>query len=62
MKKVREKSAAVVTVFRATDMTTQGVNDVARWMERQARWLRKHAHECGPRFVARFLYRPEKGD
>jgi hypothetical protein len=57
--KVREKSAAVLTVFDAAEMSPAGAESVARWLEKQARFLRRHNHECAKRFVARYVYDPD---
>lgn len=51
-----EKSAAVLTIHDAGDMTEEGRKDIARWLRRHARWLTKYGDEYSTRFIGRYLY------
>ena len=51
------KSAAILTIHHAADMTPAGRKAVIAWLRRQATWLQRHHHQLGPRFTARYLYR-----
>lgn len=51
-----EKSAAVLTIKDAADMTDEGRRQVAKWLRKQARWLEEAGQEYSPRFRARYLY------
>ena len=53
----RDKSAAVLTIHHAGDMTSKGRKDIARWLRRQASMLLREAEKYAPRFTARYLYR-----
>ena len=53
----REKTAAVLTIKDAGEMTTRGRKAVAEWLRKQASWLEKDGHVYAPRFRARYLYR-----
>ena len=50
------KSAAIVTVHRAPDMTPRGRKAIAAWLRRQARCLESHGRQFSGRFTARYLY------
>jgi hypothetical protein len=53
-----EKSAAVVTIYRAPEMTKVGRRNVAAWLRRQADFLEKEYRNITPtRYRARYLYR-----
>lgn len=54
--KGKEKSAAVVTVFRADEMTPRGRRQIAAWMRRQASMLEKEGKNYAKRFTGRYLY------
>ena len=56
MKSKKEKSAAVVTIRDAADMTPKGRKEVARWLRRQAAFLEKYSEQLSSRFTARYLY------
>ena len=56
MKKAKTKSAAVVTIFDAPEMTLEGRKNVAKWLRQQARFLEKYGPELAARFTARYLY------
>lgn len=49
-------TAAVVTIHRASEMTTEGRNRIARWLESRAKLLRKHANLMAKRFVSVYSY------
>jgi hypothetical protein len=53
-----EKSAAVLTIKDAADMSTRGARDVAKWLRRQADMLEKaEARKAlSGRYRARYLY------
>lgn len=57
MAKGKEKSAAVVTIFDAPNMTAKGKHAIALWLRRQARQLERDAKLYAKRFTARYLYR-----
>jgi hypothetical protein len=52
------QSAAVLTIFDASEMTPKGKCDIARWLRRQARFLTMHGYEMSKRFTARYMYDP----
>lgn len=55
--RVRERTAAVVTVFRAPDMTLSGRRAIARWLRQQAIYIERYANNlAAERFTARYLY------
>ena len=56
MKKAKSKSAAVVTIFAAPEMTSEGRKNVVKWLRQQARFLEKYGPELAARFTARYLY------
>ena len=52
-----EKSAAILTIYRAPAMTPQGRRRIAKWLNRQASMLVKDGkHYSESRFTARYLY------
>ncbi len=55
---MQERSAAIVTIHRASTMTPQGRQAVVRWLRKQANYLKRHGTEYAPRFTARYLYTP----
>jgi hypothetical protein len=55
-KQTTEKSAAVVTIHRADEMTPEGRKEVAAWLRRQASFLTKDGDKLAKRFTARYLY------
>ena len=57
MVKVKDKSAAVLTIKDAPKMTTQGRKDIAAWLRRQATQLLKHGPLYADRFTGRYIYR-----
>ena len=52
-----DKSAAIVTVFKASDMTPKGRKNVVKWLKQQADFIDKYPKELSPRFTARYLYK-----
>lgn len=51
------KSAAVVTIFGAPDMSPSGRRAVANWLRKQADFLQKEGKVYAKRFTARYLYK-----
>lgn len=51
-----DKSAAVLTIFRADEMTDEGRRDIARWLRRHANLLVKEGDNYSTRFTGRYLY------
>lgn len=49
-------SAAIVTIYRAGEMTPQGRHNVAAWLRRHAHWLVKSGRLYSKRFTGRYLY------
>lgn len=56
MKKPEPKSAAVLTIRRASDMTPKGRREIARWLDQQKGFLLKNPGELAARYTARYLY------
>lgn len=52
----KEKSAAILTIKEAAEMTPEGKKDIARWLRRQAKFLEQSGAEYASRFTARYLY------
>ena len=58
MTKPKEKSAAIVTIFRAPLMSTRGRRDIAKWLRWQAELLETQGKSMSPiRYTGRYLYR-----
>ena len=53
----KEKSAAILTIKDAKNMTKKGRKDIALWLKRQAQFLQYHGDQFSSRFIARYLYR-----
>jgi hypothetical protein len=53
------KSAAILTIKDAGDMTEEGRREIARWLRRHANWLTKYGDEYSKKFTGRYLYRGE---
>ena len=54
----KEKSAAILSVFKAPEMTKKGRKDIAAWLRRQATNLLRYGDKYSEtRFTARYLYR-----
>lgn len=55
---VKEKSAAIVTIFSAPAMTDEGRRAVAEWLREQAKGLIKYGKDyTTKRFTARYIYK-----
>jgi hypothetical protein len=54
--KKKAKSAAIVTIRRAGEMTPKGRREVAQWLRRTARLLTLEGKNLSSRFTARYLY------
>ena len=50
------KSAEVLTINRAEDMTPSGRKAIAKWLDKQKEFLLKHSKELSKRYTARYLY------
>lgn len=56
---MKSKTAAIVTIFNAPQMSKRGRNQIAAWLERQASLLRKNAKQLtNGRFTARYIFAP----
>jgi len=53
------KSAAVLTIKDAADMTPEGRKAIAEWLRRHAQYLVAQGKDYSPRFRARYLYFPK---
>lgn len=53
----KERSAAVLTIKDADQMTKRGRRDIADWLRKQADFLIEHGDQFSGRFRARYLYR-----
>lgn len=51
------KSAAILTVKCAADMTPKGRKAIATWLRRQANYLQKYGAMYAPQFTERYLYK-----
>jgi hypothetical protein len=51
-----EKTAAVVTIHRAGEMSPRGRRRIAAWLRRQAGFLEKYPNELSSRYTARYIY------
>lgn len=56
-KKPELKSAAIVTIHRAANMTPRGRRLVANWLRNTAKLLEDHGKEFSTRFTGRYLYK-----
>ncbi len=54
--KCKTRTAAVITVHDASNMTQKGRHRIAEWMFRQAYFLMYHSKELAKRYTARYLY------
>ena len=57
MNESRGKSAAMLTIRNASEMTPKVRREIANWLEKQARLLLEHPKELSARYTARYLYR-----
>jgi len=51
-----EKSAAIVTIKDAPNMTKKGRKAIAEWLRQQASFLEQDGQRFSKRFTARYLY------
>ena len=51
------KSAAILTIFRAGEMTRRGRKDILCWLRRQAKLFERDADKLATRYTARYLYK-----
>ena len=54
---MKEKSAAILTIFEPNNMSRTGRRDIVRWLRRQASMLNRHADKLANRYTASYLYR-----
>lgn len=52
---MKERRAAIITIFDARFMTKRGRRQIAAWMRRQADSLEEHGTNYAKRFTARYL-------
>ena len=58
MKKAKDKTAAIVTVFNLSDMTLAGRKKIAQWLRSRAKVVEQHGDvQFAGRFTQRYLYR-----
>ena len=55
--KKAEKSAAIVTIKDAANMTKRGRRKIALWLRQQAEFLEEHGNEFDRTFRARYIYK-----
>ena len=54
----KEKSAAILTIYGAPDMTPEGRKDIAEWLRLHAKMLVKDgSNYARGRFTGRYLYK-----
>lgn len=56
MLKQPTKTAAVVTIFKASEMSKLGKHRIACWLRRTAETLEREGHNLAARFTARYHY------
>lgn len=56
-KAAKLKSAAIVTIHRASEMTPEGRREVAAWLRAHAQDLVKYGDQYSRRFTGRYTYR-----
>lgn len=59
---MKEKSAAILTVFDISGMTPKGRNSIIKWLKNQINNIQKYHHVkgkpgFGKRYTARYLYK-----
>ena len=54
---MKTKSAAILTIKDAATMTAKGRRDIAKWLDKQKKFLLENYKELSPTFRARHLYR-----
>ena len=58
-----QKTVAVLTIYRAAEMTAKGRKEVAGWLTRQRHLVLRHPGELAGRYRARYLVATEvKGE
>ncbi len=63
MTETKEKTAAIVTIFRAPEMNARGRRAIAKWLRKQADLLETEGKNLSPtRYTARYLYREKTED
>lgn len=55
--KMKEKRAAILTIFDAPSMTKRGRRRIAMWLRKQAEFVEHEGHVYAKRFTARYLYK-----
>lgn len=55
------KSAAILTIKDAANMTKKGKKNIADWLRKQAKALIKDGHLYHKKIVIRYLYSDKKG-
>lgn len=53
----KTKSAAVLTIHRASQFTPAGRRRIVDWLRRQAKFLSAHSDQYATRYTARYLYK-----
>ncbi len=53
---MKEKSAAILTIKEAHNMTEQGRKEIAKWIRDQADSLEQHGENYSKKFTGRYLY------
>lgn len=56
-----EKTAAVLTIHNADNMTSEGRHEIAKWLRRQASFLVREGDNMSDRFRARYMFREGSG-
>ena len=51
------KSAAILTIHRASEMSPCGRRDIVKWLRRQIWFLERDYKQLSARYTARFLYK-----
>lgn len=54
---MKDRSAAIITIRHASQMTKRGKKQVADWMRKQAEFLEQDGNQFAARFTARYMYR-----
>lgn len=50
-----EKAVAILTIYRAAEMTPQGRREVAHWLKEQRHFLLRHSDQLAGRYRARYI-------
>lgn len=62
MKQIKEKSAAILTIFSACTMSKQGKSKIAQWLRDEALHLINQGKSYSKKYVAWYMYVPRKND